>query len=284
MNKSNKNIQMFNPVYHVFCFRIDGIWYRTPEIFDDYTFEELMEMLSRGLPYNMKVFHFNSNEHPPVSKNIIFNALPIIEINLTELFETRIGVKLKKSGQKQVKVLRFSSGFFIIETNDNYGRFLKLSESDEMFFEEYYPIPFAQVRKFINKHHRHNSAPQGHKFSIGLLRLGKLVGVIVASTPKARLQNDGFTLELNRCCVLPEQPNACSKLYAKAISAGRSMGYRRFITYTLPHESGSSLKAVGFKFDGFTQSCPKGWNNASRPRQMPKRYPTGQKCRWILYV
>jgi len=180
--------------------------------------------------------------------------------------------------------LRFGSGYIIVETADNYGRLLKHSESDDMVFEEYYPIPFAQAREFVDKYHRHNSAPQSHKFSIGLLHFGILAGVIIASTPKARAQDDKFTLELNRCCVLPEQKNACSKLYAKAILAGRCMGYRRFITYTLPHEPGSSLKAVGFKLDGFTQPRPNGWDTLSRPRAMPERYPTEQKCRWILYI
>lgn len=195
------------------------------------------------------------------------------------------GVRLKKPGQEAVAVLRFSSEFVIIETNDTYGRLLKYSEPEEkLVFDEYYPVSFAQVRNFIERNHRHCSIPQGHKFSIGLLNFGILVGVIVASIPKAKALNDQFTLELNRCCVLPDQRNACSKLYAKAILAGKSMGYRKFITYTLPHESGSSLRAVGFRMNGFTQAKLDGWNTPSRPRKMPERYPVGQKCRWVLYV
>jgi len=275
---------MLNPCYHVFCFRINGKWYRTQHLFDDFAFDELMDMLDWKMPYNMKAFHFTSNKQPPVSENPVFNSFTLVDVNLQELFENRIGVKLKKDGEEPLKVLRFGSGYVIVETDDNYGRLLKHSESDELFFEEYYPIPFAQAREFVNKHHRHNSAPQSHKFSIGLVNFGKLIGVVIASTPKARAQDDRFTLELNRCCVLPEQPNACSKLYAKAILAGRSMGYRRFITYSLTHEPGSSLKAVGFKLDGFTQSRPNGWDSPSRPRPMPERYPTEQKCRWLLYV
>jgi len=270
--------------YHVFCFLINGVWHRTQQVFDDYAFDEMMDRLEWRLPYNMKVFHFNTTEQPPVSRNPVFLSHPVIEIDLNELFMERIGVRLKKSGQEPVKVLRLGGGFVIVETNDNYNRLLKYSESDELFYDEYYPIPYRLAREFVNKYHRHCSAPQSHKFSIGLLRFGILAGVLIASTPKARAQDDKFTLELNRCCVLPEQPNACSKLYAKAISAGRSMGYRRFITYTLPHEPGSSLKAVGFTMDGFTQPSPNGWNSPSRPRVMPERYPTGQKCRWILYT
>lgn len=276
---------MFNPVYHVFCFFINGTWFRTPQVFDDAAFDELMEMLEWRMPYNMRVFHFTSDEQPPVSKNHVFLARPIVYVDLIELFKEKKGIRLKRNGLKPVAVLHLSGEYVIIETDDKYNRLLKCSESDdELFFEEFLPLPFALACDFVAKNHRHNAAPQSHKFSIGLLRFGKLMGVVIASTPKARALNDGFTLELNRCCVLPDQRNACSKLYAKAILAGRSMGYRKFVTYTQTHESGSSLKAVGFKLDGLTQARPNGWNCPSRPRKMPERYPTEQKCRWVLNV
>jgi hypothetical protein len=70
-----------------------------------------------------------------------------------------------------------------------------------------------------------------------------------------------------------------SKLYAAAIRAARAMGYRKIITYTLPEESGASLKAVGFILDGQTVYRP--WNTASRPRKAPDKYPIGSKNRWI---
>ncbi len=193
--------------------------------------------------------------------------------------------RLRRPGTPEIKVLRYSGRFMITETDDGYCRLLTYSvPDDELLFEDYYPIPLAQARRFVDQNHRHCVGPTSHKFSIGLLQAGKLVGVIIASTPKARAQDDGFTLELNRCCVLPGQRNACSKLYGKAILAGRCMGYRRFITYTLPHESGSSLKAVNFKLDGLTQAKKKGWDHPSRPRKKPARCPEGQKCRWILAV
>ena len=97
-------MQHYDIGYHVFCFLINKTWYRTPEIFDDYAFDELMEMLEWKLPYNMKVFHFNSNEQPPVSKNPAFNANPIINVDLEELFADRIGVSLKQPEQEPVKV------------------------------------------------------------------------------------------------------------------------------------------------------------------------------------
>jgi hypothetical protein len=117
--------------------------------------------------------------------------------------------------------------------------------------------------------------------SIGLSDGGQLVGVVVIGQPIARRNCDGYTAEITRCCVLTGQRNANSKLYAAAIRAARAMGYRRVITYTLPEESGASLKAVGFQFDGVTKLKPNGWNMPGRPRKKPKRYPYCQKIRWI---
>lgn len=277
---------MLNHVYHVFYICVNRVWYRTPRVLDDNAFDRYMELLDWKMPYNMAAFHFTSNENPPITNNPAYHAKPLIDVDLDELFAERKGVRLIRPEEDPIAVLRLGSGFVIVETDDGYSRLLKHNESDsKLTFYEYYPIPFAQARIFVDMHHRHCQAPQSHKFSIGLLNYGKLVGVVIASTPKARALDDGFTLELNRCCVLPNHPNACSKLYAKAIQAGRSMGYRRFVTYSLVGvEPGSSLKAVGFKLDGVTQIRPKGWDNPSRRRPMPERYPTGRKYRWVLYI
>ena len=107
------------------------------------------------------------------------------------------------------------------------------------------------------------------------------MGVAVASTPKARRQMDGETLEINRCCTDPRYADVCSSLYARAVRIGRELGYRRFLTYTLPEESGSSLRAVGFQPEGVTKAPAGGWDCPSRPRDTA-RYPAGGKIRWIL--
>ncbi len=146
------------------------------------------------------------------------------------------------------------------------------------------PITLRHARAFILEHHRHNDPPHGHKFSIGLTSGSELIGVVVAGQPIARSNCDGYTAEITRCCVLDNQQNANSRLYAAAIRAARAMGYRRVITYTLPEESGASLKAVGFRVDGITRHSPNGWNVPGRPRKAPTRYPNGPKIRWILEV
>lgn len=77
--------------------------------------------------------------------------------------------------------------------------------------------------------------------------------------------------------------DVCSNLYARTIRIGREMGYTRFLTYTLPEESGSSLRAVGFQVDGVVHSPSGGWNAPSRPRST-RRYPSGDKVRWVLHT
>ena len=143
------------------------------------------------------------------------------------------------------------------------------------------PITLKAAQAFVSAHHRHNDPPHGHKFSIGLTDGGQLVGVVVTGQPIARANNDGYTAEITRCCVINNQRNANSRLYAAAIRAARAMGYRRIITYTLPEESGASLKAVGFRVDGMTKNNPDGWNMPGRPRKKPVKYPYCQKMRWI---
>jgi hypothetical protein len=142
------------------------------------------------------------------------------------------------------------------------------------------PISLRTAVQFVKDYHRHNSPPQGHKFSIGLTVDGKLVGVVIVGRPIARTLDDGYTAEVTRCCVLDNIRNANSKLYAAAIRAARAMGYRKIITYTLPEESGASLKAVGFALDGQT-AYTHSWNVPSRPRAIPEKYPVGSKNRWI---
>jgi len=143
------------------------------------------------------------------------------------------------------------------------------------------PITLREAQAFVLEHHRHNAPPQGHKFSIGLSDGNRLVGIVTAGHPIARANCDGYTLEITRCCVIENHPNANSRLYAAAIRVAKAMGYIRVITYTLPEESGASLKAVGFILDGTTKSNRNGWDVPSRPRKKPIRYPYCSKNRWI---
>src|SRR6516162_4902118 len=108
-------------------------------------------------------------------------------------------------------------------------------------------VTFREMCAFVQKLHRHNKPPRGHKFSIGLVDdIGTLIGVASCGRPIARHFDDGKTIEINRTCT-DGTHNANSCLYGAALRAAKAMGYQRVITYTQSDESGSSLRAAGFK-------------------------------------
>jgi hypothetical protein len=138
------------------------------------------------------------------------------------------------------------------------------------------PVTFKTAKDFIAKHHRHHGPAQGWKFGIGVSRAAVLVGVVVVGRPVSRVLDDGYTVEVTRCCTDGTR-NACSKLYGAAARAARELGYRRIITYTLEGEAGKSLAASGWMMTALTQGHRE-WSCPSRPRQ-----PSAQTCpkrRW----
>ena len=126
------------------------------------------------------------------------------------------------------------------------------------------PIDFQTACGFVATWHRHHQPPVGHKFSLGVASGDKLVGVAMVGRPVARHYADGLTLEVNRTAT-DGTPNANSMLYGAAWRATKALGYSRLITYTQAGESGSSLRAAGWKVVGELKSR-KGWDTPSRPR------------------
>lgn len=125
------------------------------------------------------------------------------------------------------------------------------------------PLDFADAAAFVREHHRHHTPPVGHKFSIGAVDGGELVGVVIVGRPVARRRDDGRTLEVTRLCTIGAK-NACSFLYGAAARATFALGYKRIGTYILKREPGTSLAAAGWKLIGETPG--KSWSVPSRPR------------------
>lgn len=140
---------------------------------------------------------------------------------------------------------------------------------------ELQPISFREACEFIAQHHRHHPPPQGWKFGIAVNDGEKVVGVITVGRPVARHLDDGWTLEVTRCCT-DGTPNAASMLYGAACRAAFALGYKRVITYTLASEPGTSLRAAGWKVVGVSRGGT--WNRKDRPRV--DRHPTCQKTLW----
>jgi hypothetical protein len=140
---------------------------------------------------------------------------------------------------------------------------------------ELQPITYEEACRFISDHHRHHLPPQGWKFGIAVNNGERVVGVVTVGRPVARMLDNGYTLEVTRCCT-DGTPHVASKLYAAAWRAVRALGYKRLITYTLKEEKGTSLIAANWKVIGETPG--KSWSVPSRPRV--DTHPLGQKTLW----
>lgn len=109
------------------------------------------------------------------------------------------------------------------------------------------PIDRAEANAFVARLHRHHKPSPGAKFYIAVSdEHNRIRGVAAVGRPVARHLDDGWTLEVNRCCTDGAR-NACSMLYGASWRITKELGFRRLVTYTLPEEGGSSLRAVGWK-------------------------------------
>ena len=103
--------------------------------------------------------------------------------------------------------------------------------------------------EFIADHHRHSKPLKRHRFSIGAVDRGALVGVLTVDVPSSGLNKYRNIVEIRRVCVLEGHKNVASFLIGHACNACFSMGYDTIMSYTQPEESGSSLLACGFEVD-----------------------------------
>jgi len=145
------------------------------------------------------------------------------------------------------------------------------------------PITFAEAKVFVEKHHRHHAPSVGWKFGIAVSEgleeqepmSGQVVGVVMVGRPVSRHLDNGWTLEVTRCCTDGTR-HAASLLYAAAWRAAKALGYKRLITYTLPSETGASLRGAGWRILYTTTGGA--WSCQTRPRV--DTHPLDQKLLW----
>jgi hypothetical protein len=143
------------------------------------------------------------------------------------------------------------------------------------------PVSFADAKEFIRTHHRHCDPPVGWKYGAALFNGDELVGVVTAGRPVSRVLAAKGCIEVTRVCVKDLHPhalvaNACSMLYGYACREAFERGYSRVVSYTMRHESGTSLRAAGFY--PVTKSRGGTWSRRDRPRKAQKA--SGPKVRW----
>ena len=140
------------------------------------------------------------------------------------------------------------------------------------------PLELSEANALVARWHRHHQPSQGHRFSLGVIDgAGELHGAAIVGRPVARLAGSPRdVLEVVRL-VTDGTQNACSILYAAAARAGRAMGYRRIQTYILDSETGASLVAAGWEYEG--EAGGGQWKHTDgKPRRTDQ--PTGMKGRW----
>lgn len=125
------------------------------------------------------------------------------------------------------------------------------------------PLDLAEANAFVATHHRHHKPVVGHKFSLGAVLGGAVVGVAIVSRPVARMRDDGSTLEVTRLCTDGTR-NACSFLYGACAKAAFALGFKRIGTYVLASETGASVSAAGWRMIGETAGGS--WSRSDRPR------------------
>jgi hypothetical protein len=145
---------------------------------------------------------------------------------------------------------------------------------------ELIPLDLDEANELVRRWHRHHAPVLRHKFAIGLALGDEVVGVGIVGRPVARWLDDGVTLEVTRVAVPEGHRNACSKLYGACRRATFALGYKRLVSYTLASESGSSLKAAGYRLVGEVRG--RSWNCPSRPRV--DKHPLQDKLRWEACV
>jgi hypothetical protein len=140
------------------------------------------------------------------------------------------------------------------------------------------PITLREANAFVQLHHRHHKPVRGCIVTLAVADGTGVRGVAIVGRPVARRLQDSWTAEVTRVCTDTvctvkhdrEHPkegcshHACSMLYGAAWRAVKALGYKRLVTYTLPTESGASLRAAGWVCIG--EAGGGNWNVQSRPR------------------
>lgn len=141
------------------------------------------------------------------------------------------------------------------------------------------PLNLEIANKFVSLYHRHNKIVRTAKFYIGVVDEEKqLHGVAIVGRPVARMLDDTWTLEVNRCCT-DGIANGCSILYGAARRIAFEMGYKKLITYTLPEEQGFSLRGSGWEIKAISKAHKNsGWEN--RPGREKQEICQKDKWRW----
>lgn len=133
------------------------------------------------------------------------------------------------------------------------------------------------ANSFVKRFHRHSQPVRGFKFALLAWSCNGVLGIAIVGRTTARMLSNDVTAEITRVCVLDGAQNACSFLYGACWRVWREMGGKRMLTYTLKSESGTSLRAAGFRPVAVIKAAE--WTRPSRARGSQPVY-SEDKIRW----
>ena len=141
------------------------------------------------------------------------------------------------------------------------------------------PLSLRQANSLVAQWHRHHKPVQGMRFAVGVYDgEGACHGAAIVGRPVARMTDQWRVAEVVRL-VTDGTANACSVLYGACARAARALGFERIQTFIFESESGVSLRAAGWVFDGYAEGGY--WDRPSRQRERDD-ITTERKQRWVV--
>lgn len=145
------------------------------------------------------------------------------------------------------------------------------------------PVTVKSARAWVKQVHRHLPNVQGGLFASSVWNEDGLAAVGIAGMPPRVWLGTG-RIVISRVAALPglepvgdHAAPACTMIYGSLCRAAKALGYREAWTYTLPGESGASLRAAGFTDMGETRG--EEWDRPSRARKAAVN--AQRKRRWM---
>jgi hypothetical protein len=145
------------------------------------------------------------------------------------------------------------------------------------------PVTVKAATAWVRDTHRHLPTIQGGLFASAVHNDNGPVAMGIAVNPPRVWQGTG-RIVIGRVAAIPglepvgdHAAPACTMIYGSLCRAAKALGYTEAWSYTLPGESGASLRAAGFTYQGETKGGE--WDRPSRPRNSAAS--SAKKGRWM---
>lgn len=149
-------------VYHIFNYRIQGVWYRDSTPYSEAQFSHVMDAIGWRLPANIRVYQDGRRY---ALTNRIMLERPILTLDPLLLFssvpEVRVGLH-DKVLRRDFTVIRQVGRFVLAEEHGEWPRLYYADGDDASLIQplELVPLSFRSASDYVRRYHRHNTAPR----------------------------------------------------------------------------------------------------------------------------